>query len=168
MANARSDGVGVLDRRSAASSSYDSDLYSWTVTQARAIRDKRWQDVDWENVAEEIESVGRSDRRAVTSHLEVLIAHLLKSIVQPERRTASWDQTIRNQRASIARLLDRNPSLRGFPAERFEETYGYAVSLARRDTGLDESRFPKQPPFSLEDVLSADFFPGQHVQGKLP
>jgi hypothetical protein len=146
---------------------YDSDLYNWTVSQARAIRDRRWQDVDWENVAEEIESVGRSDRRAVRSHLEVLIAHLLKCIVQPERRTASWDQTIRNQRAAIAKLLERNPSLRGLPAERFEETYGYALALAHRDTGLDESRFPKEAPFSLDEVLSPDFFPEQ-VQGKLP
>lgn len=159
MAKTKSSGVGVLDRLGAASA-YDSDLYTWSVNQARAIREGRWDDVDWENVAEEIESVGRSDRRAVRSHLEVLIAHLLKCVVQPERRTPSWDQTIRAQRSAIARLLDRNPSLGGLPAERFGEVYGYAVSLAVRDTGIDEGRFPKEPPFTLEEVMSPDFFPG--------
>lgn len=153
--------AGTLTARRRLSDLYERDFYSWTEEQSRALRESRWDDLDWENLAEEIESVGRNDRRALVSHLEVLLAHLLKCLIQPERRTRSWDQTISAQREDVAELIKRNPSLGRIPAERFAEAYARAIRLAAQDTGLDEQRFPATPPFTLADALSVGFFPGE-------
>jgi hypothetical protein len=159
MTRAISDQAELL-ARSRPSDLYERDFYRWTVEQARAVRNGQWDDLDWDNLAEEIGSVGRNDRRSVKSHLKVLLAHLLKCIVQPERWTESWDHTIRAQRNEIVVLLDHSPSLRGMPGEAFREVYKDAVFLAHGDTGISEDGFPEEPPFTVEDALSADFFPG--------
>ncbi len=159
MAQSQPHSTTVLERPTGVGQ-YESDFYAWTVAQADAIRAGRWDELDWDNLAEEIESVGRNDRRAVRSHLEVLLAHLLKCIIQPVRWTESWDHTIRAQRQAIDELLAGSPSLRGLPAERFDDAYRHAVLLAHRDTGIDEDKFPAEPPFTLAQALSPDFFPG--------
>lgn len=159
MTQSNSASSNLLDRRPDADL-YERDFYRWTVEQAHAVRDGRWDDIDWENLAEEIDSVGRNDKRSVRSHLSVLLAHLLKCVVQPDRWTMSWDYTIRTQRREISLLLDRNPSLRGLPAQNFGKAYADAIFLAHRDTGLGEEPFPESPPFTLEEALSPDFFPG--------
>jgi hypothetical protein len=138
---------------------YESDFHAWAAQQARSIRHMRAADIDWENVAEEIESLGRRDRRALENHLDVLIAHLLKCLVQPERRTASWDLTIREQRRQIARLIERNPSLKDVSARRYEAAYADGIWRAVRDTGLAEGEFPGAPPFSLAEALDPDYLP---------
>jgi hypothetical protein len=150
--------IAILPRE--VSDLYERDFYQWTVTQAQAVRESRWDELDWENLAEEVESVGRNDRRAVRSHLEVLLAHLLKCIVQPERWTESWDNTIQAQRRDIAQLIERSPSLRSLPAASVGDAYAYAIFLAHRDTGIDEDDFPHKPSFTVDEALSPDFFPG--------
>jgi len=140
---------------------YGRDFFRWTVEQAAALREAAWDDVDWDNLADEVESLGRRDRRALVSHLEIVLAHLLKCIVQPERRTRSWDNTIRAHRDHIAKIVARNPSLRSVPAEEFEEAYRGAIFLAHRDTGLEETVFPVEPPFTLEQALRPDFPPSR-------
>ena len=157
--------TATLPERNEASDLYERDFYRWTLVQARALRESRWHELDWENLAEEVESVGRNDRRAVRSHLEILLAHLLKCMVQPSHRTASWDRTIKAQRAGIAALIDRSPSLRSLPADRFDEAYASAVFLAYRDTGISEDQFPPKSPFTLEQALAPDFFPGPMGEG---
>jgi hypothetical protein len=159
MARPQPDTTTVLERPPG-EATYDGDFYAWTVAQADAIREGRWDDIDWDNVAEEIESVGRNDRRAVESHLEVLFAHLLKCLVQPERWTESWDHTIRVQRKAIIQHLQRNPSLGNLPAERFARAYRHSLFLAHRDTGIGEDKFPAEPSFTLDQTLSPDCFPG--------
>ncbi len=153
--------AGTLTPHRGLSDLYERDFYSWTEEQSRALRESRWDDLDWENLAEEIETVGRNDRRALVSHLEVLLAHLLKCLVQPERRTRSWDRTISAQHDDMAELIERNPSLARTPADRFAEACARAIRLAARDTGLDEERFPATPPFTLADALSTRVFPGR-------
>lgn len=163
MASAKTE-TTTLDRGGKNTDLYERDFYVWVITQTKALRENRWADLDWENLAEEIESVGRNDQRAILRHLEVLLAHLLKCLLQPERRTRSWDLTIRSQRERISMLLERNPSLRDLPDTRFEKTYRRAVHLAGRDTGLDEGEFPATPPYTLEQVLSAEFLPPQRKE----
>ena len=152
--------VTFARKRSKAGSLYETDFHRWADEQARAVREGRGTDVDWENVAEEIESLGRSDRHALHNHLENLIAHLLKCIVQPERRTASWDATIREQRKRIGQLVQRNPSLRTVPKEYYGTAYQEAVWRAVRDTGYAEDAFPQASPFTLDEVLDPGFLPG--------
>lgn len=136
---------------------YERDFHEWIVTQVEALRQKRWDDLDWDNLAEEVETVGRNDRRAIESHLAVLLAHLLKCLVQPERRTVSWDRTIATQREEISSLLQRNPSLRPLLRERFSAAYDRAVGIAARDTALDETEFPPASPFTPEEAMSIAF-----------
>jgi hypothetical protein len=139
--------------------SYEGDLSRWIAEQVAALRESRWADLDWENLAEEVESVGRNDRRELISRLEVLLAHLLKCMFQPARRTRSWDQSIREQRDEIAKLIARSPSLRPLLRKSFDSAYSHAVSIAERDTGLAETHFPPKAPFTLQRALSPQYWP---------
>ncbi len=91
---------------------YDRDYYTWTLEQARALRERRTSDLDWANLAEEVEDLGKSERRELQNRLEVLLAHLLKWQFQPKRRSRSWSATIAVQRVKIRQLLDQNPGLK--------------------------------------------------------
>ena len=91
---------------------YDTDFYSWTQQQANLLKTGRFLDADLENIIEEIESMGRSEKRELESRLTVLLQHLLKWQYQPERRGKSWELTIRNQRRAIALHLKKVPSLK--------------------------------------------------------
>jgi Domain of unknown function DUF29 len=141
------------------SAGYDEDFYAWTVEQARLLRSGEFSSVDVENVAEELESLGRSDKRAIESRLTVLLTHLLKWQAQPRLRSTSWSGTIREQRRRIEKLLRESPSLRPFVGEVLAEAYADAREDAADETGLSETEFPAECPFSAEEVLSRSFLP---------
>ncbi len=105
---------------------YEADYHRWTKDQASALREQRLAEIDWENVAEEIESLGRSDRREIESRLAVILEHLLKWQFQPERRSASWQASLFEQRNRIHRLLLESPSLKGYPATVLDDEYRLA------------------------------------------
>ena len=137
---------------------YSSDFYQWTKEQAAAVRDRRWQDVDIEFLAEEIESMGNQERRELANRLTVLIGRLLEWQYQPSNRGASWQVTIRAQRKAIEKLLKRNPSLKPYLAEEaIEDAYPDALALAVTETGLEE--FPEDCPYAIEQILDEAFFP---------
>jgi len=138
---------------------YDRDFVQWTTRNAELLRAGRWQEADLEHIAEEIEDIGKSQRRAVESRLEVLLTHLLKWRSEPDRRSPSWKATIKLQRSKIAKVLRENPSLRNAPAEELADAYHHAVIQAAGETGLPEENFPPSCPFSLEQILDAGFFP---------
>lgn len=143
-------------KRPEADSLYETDFYAWTQAQTQLLSGRRIDALDVVNLLDEVESVGRNQRAAVESHLRVLIIHLLKFVVQPERATPSWRRTLRNQRREIARLLTRSPSLRDYPAGVLAETYDDAVRGASQETNLDRSRFPAEIPFTLDQILDLD------------
>ncbi len=93
---------------------YDEDFYAWTQKQARLLRAGEFSQLDIENVAEELESMGRSDRNEIESRLEVLLMHLLKWQLQIKLRSPSWSGAMREQRRRIVKLLGESPSLRPF------------------------------------------------------
>ncbi len=138
---------------------YDSDFYSWALAQAAAARRRSANELDWDNIAEELEGLSRSEARELNSRFEVLLAHLLKWIVQPELRSRSWRNTIANQRDAIARHLEQNPGLKGREAEEFAAAYRAARRDASSETDLDLDRFPEEPPFTLDEAKSADYWP---------
>lgn len=138
---------------------YDDDFNQWTSNQARALRDRRASDLDWANLAEEIESLGRSDQREVRSRLTTLLVHLLKWRHQSERRTDSWSETIARERMELPFIFEQSPSLVKFAEATFVKSYRLARSEAARQTRLPIRSFPVEPPFPLDDALDPDFWP---------
>ena len=148
---------------------YDGDFYAWTQEQAQRMRelaaalhgqrDPLAQRIDFENVAEEIESLGRSDKRAIKRRLKVLLLHLLKWAYQPERRSKSWEATIMEQRQRISDLIEESPSLTAYPGEVLVGEYALARMGAAGETGLPEETFPATCPFTIDQVLDTDWLP---------
>lgn len=140
---------------------YNTDFYSWTQKQARLIREGRLNELDLENILEEIESMSRSDYRALESRLTVLFMHLLKWQYQPEKRETvhSWERTIREQRKQTQRLLRKNPGLKSKISEILTTAYSDAVEDACDETGLDISVFPLECPWSFDAAIDAGFLP---------
>jgi hypothetical protein len=136
---------------------YDTDFYAWTQRQSELIRTGKVSEIDFEHLAEEIEDMGRSQKRALESRLEVLLLHLLKWKYQPDYRGKSWVLTIREQRLRIADLLEENPSLSGQFERSIEKAYPLAVLWAERETGLEV--FPERCPFAVMQILDRQFLP---------
>lgn len=148
--------------------SYDSDFYTWTLENAKLLRQKKFEEIDFDNIAEEIESMGKSEKREIISHLSILIAHLLKLYYKEkhvirkydeEQSTNSWISSIKNARNEIVDLLEDSPSLEVKLSEGFGKAYQRAVIIAADETGILKYEFPKHCPFSLDDCLDENFFP---------
>jgi Domain of unknown function DUF29 len=138
---------------------YDDDFYAWTMEQARLLRSGELSLLDVENIAEELESMGRSDKRELDSRLEVLLVHLLKWRVQVQFRSRSWSGTIREQRSRIEDLASESPSLRPQLSRIQPSLYARARRVASNETGLPASMFPASCPFTAEQVMAEDFVP---------
>jgi hypothetical protein len=148
-------------RENPASPLYDRDFYAWSQEQAEKLRARAHNEIDWENVAEEIETLGRSDKKEIRSRLEVLIRHLLKWEFQPDKRKSGWRITIVEQRHQLHYLIDESPSLREFPGSQLQSMFSLARLKAQDETGLSLSTFPKQSPYSISQVLDERFLPGE-------
>ncbi|MEH2002016.1 MAG: DUF29 domain-containing protein [Nostoc sp.] len=141
------------------SSLYEQDFYLWIQTTAELLKQGRLTELDLENLIEEIETMGRSEKRALESNLEVLLMHLLKYQIQTERRSKSWQYTILEHRRRVQKAFKESPSLKPYFEQVFDESYQTARRLAVIETGLDIATFPEQSPFTLEQVLDSDFLP---------
>ena len=148
---------------SATADLYEQDFYAWTMKNAELLRRRQLTEVDLEHLAEELESMGKSERRELMSRLTQLLLHLLKWRLQPALRTRSWLVSIQNQRIAIGKLLKDSPSLKAALEPFYAEAYADAVSLAEAETGIDRKDFPASCPFTLEQALSDRFLPGEHL-----
>jgi predicted DNA-binding ribbon-helix-helix protein len=137
--------------------SYDRDFYSWSLEQARLVRDGLWSAVDRENVAEEIESLGREQFNKLESALRVLILHMLKWDHQSEKRSRSWALSIEAQRAELEDVLADNPGLKPRIPEAVGRAYRKGRIEAAKETGLEKAAFPEQCPYSWDDIVSREF-----------
>jgi hypothetical protein len=140
---------------------YERDFFQWTQITAALLRQGKWHEVDPESVAEELESLGKRDRRELASRLQILVMHLLKWHYQPERRVEghSWRSTIRTQRLQLRLLLRDSPSLRPQVPPFVAEVYPTARAEACDETGLPETTFPQECPWTAEQMLDDDFWP---------
>jgi hypothetical protein len=140
---------------------YEDDVVAWSVEQARLLRAGRFELLDIEHLAEEIEDVGKSEARELASRMAVLLAHLLKWQHQPERRGRSWEITIRHQRQAIERRLDKTPSLQGSLADGgwWADAWGDALDLFEKETGLPLDAVPASCPWTVREVLAGDWLP---------
>jgi hypothetical protein len=140
---------------------YTQDFYAWTQEQAALLRESKVHDLDLTNLAEEIESLGRSDQRALSSHLSNLVMHLLKWQYQPQGRQVghSWATSIHNGRDEIALLVKNSSSLRPHRAPLLARRYAMSRRTAAQETGLPLATFPDTCPWTVEQLLDENFFP---------
>jgi hypothetical protein len=138
---------------------YEQDFYAWSNQQAALLRAGKLGQADIAHIAEEIESMGKTEKRELVSRLTVLLMHLLKWSFQPQRRVASWEASMRVQRNRLADHLADNPSLRPLLPRALDAAYRDAVLEAVAETGLSDSTFPQTCPWSFEQALDADFWP---------
>jgi hypothetical protein len=139
---------------------YDRDFYAWSREQAELLRTGELDKADIEHIAEEIDSMGRTEKRDLISRLGVLLLHLLKWRYQPGKRGPSWEASILNQRDAIADYLDDNPSLKPLLPHALASAYRAARRDAVAETGLAASTFPETCPWTVEEVLDEKFWPG--------
>ena len=151
--------MGAKTLKPASASLYDEDFAVWTAETARLLRAGRFDEVDIEHVAEEIEDMGKRDKRELHSRLTVLILHLLKWKWQPEKKSASWGSTIVTQRAELRRLFKQSPSLKAMVHEAIENVYSDVMDGATAETGLPARTFPRKCPFTSDQILDRDFLP---------
>ena len=144
---------------------YEVDYPQWCAEQGALLREGPLSDLDRENLAEEIESLGRSDKREIERRLKVLLVHLLESQFQPEQAKQGWKSTIVEQRRRIHKLVKESPSLRQHPTLVLAEEYEYARDDAAEETGLPVLAFPKTCPYSIADILDLKFYPEARALG---
>ena len=135
---------------------YEADYAAWLDNQAKLLRAGKVQAIDADHLAEEIEDMGRSERRSLESHLKVLLQHLVKWHYQSERRGPSWRMSIDNARDAIEDLLAGSPSLRPVLAKAVAQQYRRARRDALQETGLASAAVPQGCPFALETILDSD------------
>ena len=116
-------------------------------------------EIDRENIAEELGSMGRSEKRELVSHLTVLLMYLLKWQYQPERRSRSWKTTINTQRLDIELLIKDSPSLKHNIEIVLNEVYGKAKKLFEVETNINHKKLPKDCPYGFDRVMDSEFWP---------
>jgi hypothetical protein len=137
------------------STSYEKDFFKWTNDQSKLLKKREFSKLDIDNLIEEIESLGRSEKRQLQSYLENLLMHMLKAKFQPKMKTVSWDLSIREAKHKAQLTLQDNPSLKSKLKAIVKDAYFSARLKAALETKLEEKIFPKECPWELKDI-----FPG--------
>jgi hypothetical protein len=141
---------------------YETDVVAWAHQQAMLLRERRFEYLDFANIAEEIEDVGRSQQDELASRMAVLLAHLLKYQFQPDYgNKRSWLRTIKEQRNRLNARLKKTPSLKPSISDEewIADAWSDAVTSALKETGLDADTFPEVCPWEMPDVLQEDWLP---------
>ncbi|MDJ1178216.1 DUF29 domain-containing protein [Roseofilum sp. BLCC_M91] len=142
---------------------YDRDYYLWLETTSQLLRNRQLDRIDLEHLAEELEDMGKSEKRAIESNLEILLMHLLKYQYQPEKQTNSWRYTIYEHRDRIQKAFRDSPSLTNYFNQIFEGCYAKARQRAAIETGMNIDEFPELCPFSIDQTLNSDYWPENEV-----
>jgi hypothetical protein len=132
---------------------YKADEHEWIRQQIAALREGRTNDIDRENLAEFLSDMAARDQRELGSHFVVLLQHLLKVRIQPEKMTRSWLHTIANQQDEIRRIFRKIPSIVQYADQEFAEAYPDAIREAAAETGIPPGQFPATPPWTIEEAL---------------
>ncbi|MGB3201889.1 MAG: DUF29 domain-containing protein [Nodosilinea sp.] len=144
------------------SSLYDQDFYRWIQHTVQALKHHDLDQVDWENLIEEIDSMGRSEKKELKSRLLVILEHLLKLMFwesEKAQNSRGWRNTVIEQRGQLELLLDDSPSLRPMVRELFRESYARARTQVLQKSELPSDRIPTLPPFTADDALNPNFLP---------
>ncbi|MGO9741406.1 MAG: DUF29 domain-containing protein [Roseiarcus sp.] len=141
------------------STTYETDFYAWANEQAALLRSGKLAEADIAHIAEEIESMGKTEKRELVNRLAVLLTHLLEWKFQPNLRGRSWRLTIKQQRNAVADHMADNPSLESRTDEAMTTAYGSAVIEAAKETAIDEDGFPGACPWKYDEAVDAEFWP---------
>jgi predicted DNA-binding ribbon-helix-helix protein len=138
---------------------YEQDFLTWTQQQAEYLQKGRWTELDVKNLIEELEALGRSEQKELSSYFQVLVMHLLKCQYQPEKRTPSWNNTLSNCRDKIQDCLEDTPSLQRFlqDSEWIEKYYRRARRDAAKETQKSLQTFPTECPYMIAQILDPEF-----------
>ena len=137
---------------------YDRDYLKWIETTVEKLRLRDYSNIDWENMIEAIEDMGRTERRSLESNLVVVIMHLLKWQFQPDKRSGSWKGSIAEHRRRIRKSFQDSPSLQPYLERVFSECYSDVIEQASAETGFAIETFPLCVYTSAE-VLDSNFWP---------
>jgi hypothetical protein len=140
---------------------YETDFATWAHEQAEHLRAKRITKLDYDHLAEEIEGLSKSDRRALERHLRNLILHCLKWEYQPQERTRrgrSWQTSMDNARDAIDQLLRDNPSMQRNPDAAMMWAYPRARRTAQKQTGLPLTTFPEHCKWTFDQLMDEDMW----------
>lgn len=148
--------LAIVAMKSTPESLYGKDIYAWSLQQRDLLLNGDFEHLDIENIAEEIEAVGISQRSALISHIRNLLLHMIKYEYQPSRRTRSWEKSIKNARLEIQFVLEDNPSLKREIPEALKTAYLGACRKAQLETGLELKKFPKACPWTQKEILSEE------------
>lgn len=138
---------------------YEKDYYLWLEKTVQLLKEGQLSALDIDNLIEEIQDMGISQKNALESNLIVLLMHLLKWKYQPQKQTGSWRGSIREHRRRILRAFKNSPSLKRYFNEIFEEAYHEARLQASDETELSLAIFPIDCPFTREEILNTDYLP---------
>ena len=136
---------------------YETDIIKWVEQQVSLIKEQRYTEVDWNNVLEEIEDLGKRERDRFLSSIRLIIQHLLKWEYQAERRSRSWEITIKRERNHLKRYLRDTPSLKRYWQD-LSKVYEDARADTANETGISDWNFPDHCPYSPEQIQT-DWFP---------
>lgn len=138
---------------------YAADLNLWAQQTAGLLREKRWNEIDLEHLAEELEDLSKSEKRAIASQLARLLLYLLKWQYQPQRRSDSWLDSISDARLQIELAIQDSPSLKNHPEAVLEPSYAIARRNAAKQTGLPLAVFPASCLYPLPQILAEEWLP---------
>jgi hypothetical protein len=138
---------------------YEEDFVLWISQTAELLREGKLDALDIPNLLEEVEAMGKSEKNALISNLVVVLMHLLKYQYQPKKRTNSWLSSIREHRRRLKKALQTSPSLKNYLQDNLAETYDDSRDIAAIETGLDLDIFPKDCPYSVEQILNPGYLP---------
>lgn len=138
---------------------HDEDFYGWAMAEANLLRQRRLGDLDFDNLIEELENMGASERRALVSRMAQLIFHLLKWQFQPDFRGRSWRASIKEQRKKTKGILKDNPSFKNEITNFISDAYEDAFLIIEKETPLDLKLFPAECPYSFEQIMNNEFYP---------
>lgn len=139
--------------------SYEQDFLTWTQQQAEYLQKGRWAELDVKNLIEELEALGRSEQKELSSYFQVLVMYLLKCQYQPDKRTPSWNNTLSNCRDKIQDCLEDTLSLQRFlqDSEWIEKYYRRARRDAAKETKKSLQTFPTECPYTIAQILDPEF-----------
>jgi hypothetical protein len=139
---------------------YERDYYTWALEQARALKEHRLEDLDWENLSDEVESLAKTERRELRSRLKVLVEHLIKWRFQPQRRSRSWRATVAVQRIEIREHLNESPGLKPSLQDVLAQAYDAArINVTTRYLRRTDPQPPDACPWTFEQIMDEQFWP---------
>jgi len=156
LSNERED---AMDRLHIPAAGYEEDFVEWLQHQIGLMRERRFAEIDLDNLLEELDGTVSRERRELRSRIEVIIMHLLKCQYQPQRKSDSWLSSLRTQRRELELLLEDSPSLKRYLEQFATDGYDRARRHAAEETRLDRHTFPPSLPYTAQQLLDPDFVP---------